>query len=301
MRRLLIVGCGDVVRRALPCLRGHWRLYALVRERDPALAAQGVTQLRGDLDQPATLRRLAGLADAVLHSAPPPGSGEGDPRTTRLIAALRRGGSLPRRLVYIGTSGVYGDCRGERVAETRPPHPDSARGRRRLAAERALRRFGRDSGCTVSLLRSPGIYAADRLPTERLHKRLPLLRPEEDVHTNHIHAEDLARACLAALRSGRPGRAYNISDDSELLMGEWYDRLSDAFGQARLPRLSWDEAQQRLPAMQLSFMAESRRLENRRMKQELHLRLTYPTIEAGLLIGSLRSMATPGSVDTFPR
>ncbi|QDX81868.1 NAD(P)-dependent oxidoreductase [Denitratisoma sp. DHT3] len=288
MRRLLIVGCGDVVRRALPRLRGQWRLYALVREWDPALAAQGVTQLQGDLDRPATLRRLAGLADAVLHSAPPSATGAasaGDPRTRRLIAALRRGRSLPRRLVYISTSGVYGDCRGAWVAETRPlaaAGAASARGQRRQAAERLLRGFGRDSGCAVSLLRAPGIYAADRLPTERLGGRLPLLRPEDDVHTNHIHAEDLARACLAALRRGRPGRAYNVTDDSELAMGEWYDRLCDAFGQPRLPRVSWAEAQARLPAVQLSFMAESRRLDNRRMKRELGLRLAYPTVEAGL-------------------
>lgn len=282
MRRLLIVGCGDVVRRALPRLHGHWRLYALVRTRDPALAALGVTQLLGDLDQPRSLRRLAGVADAVLHSAPPPGSGVGDPRTRRLIAALRRGESLPRHLVYISTSGVYGDCGGARVAETRPCRPSSARGARRQAAEQALRAFGRDSGCTVSLLRAPGIYAADRLPTERLHKRLPLLRPEDDVYTNHIHAEDLARACVAALRAGRPGRAYNISDDSELTMGSWYDRLCDVLGQPHLPRVSRAEAQQQLPAMQLSFMAESRRLGNLRMKRELSLRLRYPTIDAGL-------------------
>jgi nucleoside-diphosphate-sugar epimerase len=106
MRNLLIVGCGDVVRRALPALARRWRIIALVRHRDASLDVFGVRQIVGDLDQPKTLRRLAGIADAVIHSAPPPGTGNGDPRTRRLIAALKRGKTLPRRLVYISTTGV---------------------------------------------------------------------------------------------------------------------------------------------------------------------------------------------------
>jgi nucleoside-diphosphate-sugar epimerase len=119
MRRLLIIGCGDVMRRTLPQLVRRWRVIALVRRRDPALAALGVTQIEGDLDQPQTLARLSGIADAVIHSAPPPTEGKGDPRTARLLALLQRGKSLPRRLIYISTSGVYGDCGGAWVDETR--------------------------------------------------------------------------------------------------------------------------------------------------------------------------------------
>jgi nucleoside-diphosphate-sugar epimerase len=282
MRRLLIVGCGDVVRRALPELVRRWRVYALVREPDASLRAFGVVQIRGDLDRPATLRRLAGIAQAVLHSAPPPESGAADPRTRRLLAVLRSGRSLPRRLVYIGTSGVYGDCRGERVPETRPARPASARGQRRADAERQLRRFGVESDCTVSLLRAPGIYAADRLPLDRLRRGDPVLRPEDDVYTNHIHAEDLGRACIAALERGRAGRAINASDDTALRMGEWYDKLADAFALPRPPRVARDEAERRLSPATLSFMRESRRLDNMRLKRELRLRLRYPTVDAGI-------------------
>ena len=292
MQRLLIIGCGDVVRRVLPSLVRHWRVYALVRARDAELARCGVTQIVGDLDRPATLRRLAGLAHAVLHSAPPAERGALDRRTRRLLARLcgrhdavghpHRRSSLPRRIVYISTSGVYGDCHGAWVAETRPPQPQSARGQRRLDAERQLRAFGRRHHCTVSILRAPGIYAADRLPLARLHKSLPVLRDEEDVFTNHIHAEDLARACLAALRFGRPNRCYNASDDSALRMGEWFDRLAVAFGLPAPPRVTREEAGRQLPAMQLSFMRESRRLVNQRIKRELALHLRYPTVEDGI-------------------
>ena len=282
MRRLLIVGCGDVVRRVLPELVRHWRVLALVREPDEALRALGVLQISGDLDRAATLRRLGGLADAVLHSAPPAEGGDADLRTRRLIAALRQSRSLPRALIYIGTSGVYGDCGGERVTEARPLAPRTARARRRADAERQLRRFGRDSGCRVSILRAPGIYAADRLPLERLRRGDPLFDAGEDAYTNHIHAEDLGRACLAALRRGRPNRAYHASDDSALRMGEWFDKLADAFALPRAPRLARAEAEQRLSPLTLSFMGESRRLDNARLHRELKLALRYPTVDAGI-------------------
>jgi len=281
VQRLLIVGCGDVVRRALPELTRRWRVYALVRERDPSLAAFGVVQIVGDLDRPASLRRLTGIAHAVLHSAPPSESGEADARSRRLIAVLLRG-SLPRALVYISTSGVYGDCGGDWVGETRRPNPQTLRARRRLAAERLLRGFGAASGCRVAVLRAPGIYAGDRLPLDRLRRRLPVFEAAADVYTNHIHADDLAHASVVALARGLPGRIYNASDDSVLKMGEWYDKLADAFGLQRPPRLPRAEVEAAVPATVLSFMNESRRLDNRRLKQELKLRLRYPTVDAGI-------------------
>jgi nucleoside-diphosphate-sugar epimerase len=284
MRRLLIIGCGDVMRRALPQLVQRWHVLALVRRRDPQLEALGVTQIEGDLDRPGTLTRLAGIADAVIHSAPPPAQGSGDPRTRNLIAALQRGKSLPRQLVYISTSGVYGDCGGARVSETRSPSAQSARAARRVDAERRLRRFGRQRGrqCCVSILRAPGIYAEDRLPLERLHKQLPLMLHAEDSHTNHIHAADLGRACSAALTRAAANRIYNINDDSSLAMGEWFDALADAFALPRAPRLPREEVRRSVPPMQWSFMNESRRLDNTRMKRELHLRLRYPDVMAGI-------------------
>ena len=284
MRRLLIIGCGDVMRRTLPQLVRRWHVLALVRRRDPQLAALGVTQIEGDLDQPDTLTRLAGIADAVIHSAPPPGQGSGDPRTRNLIAALQRGKSLPRQLVYISTSGAYGDCGGARVSETRSPSAQSARAARRVDAERLLRRFGCQRGrhCRVSILRAPGIYAEDRLPLERLHKKLPLMLHAEDSHTNHIHAADLGRACSAALTRGGANRIYNINDDSSLAMGEWFDALADAFSLPRAPRLPREEVRRSVPPLQWSFMNESRRLDNTRMKRELRLRLHYPDVATGI-------------------
>lgn len=266
------------MRRALPALTRRWQVIALVRTIDPALRTLGVKQIHGDLDQPASLRRLAGIADAVLHSAPPPNEGEGDPRTKRLLATLARARSLPRHLIYISTSGVYGHCGGEVVRESRPCRASTARARRRVAAESLLRR----SAVRVSILRAPGIYAADRLPLERVRRGDPVLNADEDVFTNHIHAEDLAAACIAALERGGVNRCYNICDDSAERMGDWFDKLADAFGLPRPPRMARAEIRTRLSPMLLSFMSESRRLDNTRMKRELKLRLRYPTIDAGI-------------------
>ena len=283
---LLIVGCGDVGLRVVRLLARRWRVLALTSSpgRVEALRAAGATPLLGDLDRPATLARLAGLADAVLHLAPPPGTGHRDGRTAHLLHALARSARL-RRLVYVSTSGVYGDCDGAWVDETRALQPASDRARRRADAEQRLRCFGRSSGVAVTLLRAPGIYALGRAggdPRERLARGSAVLAAADDVFTNHIHADDLARACAAALSRGLPQRAINASDDTVLRMGDYFDLAADLFGMARPPRLSRADAAERFSPLQVSFMGESRRLVNRRLKRELRLVLRYPTVESGL-------------------
>ncbi|MCB1886194.1 MAG: NAD-dependent epimerase/dehydratase family protein [Rhodocyclaceae bacterium] len=282
MNRILVVGSGDVARRAIPWLAKRARVFALIRsaEQADAIRELGAIPIVGDLDQPRSLQRLAGIADRVLHCAPPPASGPDDPRSRHLVAALRRR-SVARALVYIGTSGVYGDCGGVWVSESRPCRPASARARRRVAAEQTLRGLTR-SGCRVSILRAPGIYAAERLSLARLERGDPVLQREDDVFTNHIHADDLAWLCCLALYRGRPGRAYNASDDSDLRMGDYFDLMADTFGRPRPPRLARAEAQAALSPMTWSFMSESRRLDNRRIKRELRARLRYPDVAAGL-------------------
>lgn len=289
--RVLIVGHGDVGRRAAAALPGARdsarqgvRVLALVRDpaRRAALRAQGVQPLLGDLDAPSTLRRLAGIATRVLHLAPPGGAGLDD-RTTALLRALRlRSG--PRSLVYGSTSGVYGDCGGTWVDESRPVAPSTARAQRRAYAERAVRFAGR-GGLRASILRIPGIYAPDREPgpRARLLRGTPVLRAQDDVFTSHIHADDLARACILALWRGRAQRIYHACDDTELRMGDYFDLAADLYGLPRPPRIARAQAEHELPASLLSFMGESRRLRNARLKRELGLRLRYPTVAQGLV------------------
>ena len=280
----MIIGCGDVALRAIPLLKKKYRVFALVR--DPAkragLQALGVTPLLGDLDDRASLARIAGLADAVLHFAPPPNDGLGDPRTRNLLSALSKGqrqrSSLPKRFTYISTSGVYGDCGGAWVSETHPLNSTSPRSQRRVDAENQIRGWARRNRVTASILRVPGIYAADRLPLSRIRQGTPGIVASEDSYTNHIHADDLARISVAALRHGRSCRVYHASDDSHLKMGEYFDLVADAYRLPRVPRVGRAEAQRVLSTMMLSFMNESRQLTNGRMKRELKVKLRYPTV-----------------------
>lgn len=294
MQNLLIVGCGDLARRALPLLLGHYRVYALLRDRAQGAywRAHGARPVIADLDAADGLLRLAGLADIVLHFAPPPGDGTTDRRTRALLAALSRGKSLPQRLIYISTSGVYGNCAGDQVDETRPLAPTTARAHRRVDAERRLRRFASRHPTRLSILRAPGIYAADRLPIERLRAGTEALCPEDDVYTNHIHADDLARLVCATLRRGRANRCYNASDDSRLKMGDYFDLVADHFRLPRPQRLSRAEIERRLSPARLSFMSESRQLDNRRIKTELGFRLRYPTVVDGLAAAASESPST---------
>ena len=282
----MIVGCGDVGLRAAERFSSRIRVMALTS--DPArvteLRAARITPLVGNLDRPETVARLAGLAVRVIHLAPPPREGEGDRRTQVLVRALRRR-ELPLALVYGSTSGVYGDAGGAWVSETMSVKPQTARARRRVDAEAHVRLLGR-AGVRVSILRIPGIYAPDRLggtPRERLLKRSPVLSAHEDVFTNHIHANDLARACVLAMWRGRAQRVINVSDDSEIKMGDYMDLAADLYHLQRPPRMSLAEATQMLSPMQLSFMRESRRISNQRMKRELRLKLRYANVMQGLI------------------
>ena len=254
--------------------------------RDPAQCAfwraEGVRPILADLDRADSLKRIAGLADIVLHFAPPSERGAVDLRTRRLLATLCRGQSRPGQVIYISTSGVYGDCAGVRIDETHRLRPTTARARRRVDAERQLRRFGRQNGVCVSILRAPGIYAADRLPLDRLQKGVPALCAEDDVFTNHIHADDLAMLTGAALRYGRANRCYNATDDDEMKMGDYFDLVADRFDLSHAPRISRSEAQTLMSPVQLSFMSESRRLDNRRIKKELRACLRYPRVADGI-------------------
>ena len=283
---VLIVGCGDIGLRVLALLRGRYRLLALTSSpaRCEVLRQAGAVPLLGNLDEPATLNRLAGLADAVLHLAPPPPHGRSDPRTQHLLQALARQARV-RCIVYGSTSGVYGDAQGARFDETRATAPSTERGGRRVDAEARLRWYGRAFGARISLLRIPGIYARDREgghPRERLARGTPVLRAEDDVYTNHIHADDLARACVAALVRGLPQRVVHVSDDTELHMGDYFDLAAELCGLPKPPRVSRAEARAQMSPMAYSFMGESRRLDNHRMKRELKLQLRYPTVHTGL-------------------
>ena len=293
--RILLVGCGDVGQRAAalwtqPGGQTRVRLLALTSspERVGELRARGITPLIGNLDHPRSLGRLAGLAHRVLHLAPPPTEGLSDwrvdPRTRALMRALARR-TAPMHMVYGSTTGVYGDRQGRWVSEVSGVQPHTPRAWRRVDAEAQVHAWGRAMGMGTNALRIPGIYAPDRpggTPRERLLRGTPVLRAEDDVYTNHIHADDLARACFKGLYLGQPQRNFNVCDQTQLKMGDYFDWAADHYGLPRPARIDRASAPQHLSLMVLSFMSESRRVNSDRVQREWRLTWRYPTVAQGL-------------------
>jgi nucleoside-diphosphate-sugar epimerase len=276
--RILIIGYGDVAQRFTALLRtmparALVRWCALVRkaENAPQVVRDGGRPIVGDLDQFRSLARLVGVADVVLYLAPPTAPGATDPRLTRALAALR---GRARRIVYVSTTGVYGDCGGAEIDETRPVRPESARAKRRVHAEQQLRHRFRQWSVR---LRVPGIYAEDRLPLERIRAGTPALTPEDDSYSNHIHADDLANIIWLTIFRGQAQRAYNTVDNANLTMGQWFDLVADAYNLPRVPKLPAAQIKENVSPELWSFMRESRRIGNARMVGELRVRLKHPT------------------------
>ncbi len=281
---VFIAGCGDIGRRIAALHRARGDVVgALARSQasERLLQTLGVAAVMGDLDDAHSLGKFALHQAETYYFVPPPEHGESDPRMEHFLAALDRG-SLPKKIVYISTSGVYGDHRGGWVTEQTPPAPQTSRAKARLAAETALLGWSRRTHVPVVILRVGGIYGPGRLPIERIRRAAPLVRREEAPYTNRIHADDLARACLAAMERGAPGGIYNVCDGEHGPMTDYFNAVADAHGLPRPPLVSLAEAQKVFSPGMLSYLNESRRMDNRRMREELGVTLIYPTLEQGL-------------------
>ena len=280
---MLIVGCGDVGRMiAARAQRRGQPVHCVVRSRlsAAALLENGLDAVAVDLDRESPA--LAGERDQaeIFYLAPPAASGIGDDRMRRFLAALPD--ARPHRIVYISTSGVYGDCGGAWVDESRAVNPQVDRARRRHAAERQLQAWRASGRGEVVILRVAGIYGPGKLPLERLRSQTPMIAEPEAPWTNRIHIDDLVSVCEAAMARGRDGEVYNVSDGSPGNMRDYFDRVADLYGLPRAPLISLAEARASLSPGMLSYLGESRRLDNRKMLEELGVTLRYPRLADGL-------------------
>lgn len=281
---VLIIGCGDIGERVAGLERSEGRFVAgLVRSEASArrLRAAGIQPITADLDVPASLHNLPGKGALIYYFAPPPGKGAIDLRMEAFINVLNPS-NLPQRVVYISTTGVYGDCAGEWVTEDRPPRPRADRARRRLAAETTLRYWSEKNRVPMVILRVPGIYGRGLLPEKRLQAGEPVLREEESPYSNRIHADDLAHVCFIAGHHDNPSPLYNVSDGHPTTMTDFFYRVADLLGIPRPPAITREQARRQLGEGMLSYLAESKRIDNRRMREELGVELMYPDLAAGL-------------------
>jgi nucleoside-diphosphate-sugar epimerase len=281
MRSVSIVGCGYLglrltrLWRALECpVRGFGsRAQSLAQ-----IAAAGADAALLNLD--AAPGRIDMSGQLLYYLVPPAPGGVTDGRLERFLDHLD---GPVGRFVYMSTTGVYGDREGAWVDEETPPTPQTARAVRRLAAENSLRAWAEAQAVSWCILRVPGIYGPGRLPLERLRRQEPAIHPEEAAPSNRIHVEDLAAACLAAGCSARADRRiYNVTDGSDDSLTAYLQRVARIGNLPQPPLIGRSEARARLSASAGSFLGESRRVDNRRMREELGVALAYPDLDAGI-------------------
>jgi nucleoside-diphosphate-sugar epimerase len=293
----LIVGCGYTGMRLARRLAPRWHTAALARSdvSAAALSGAGLEVLRIDLDATIESDAAGALAAtahgaAIAYLAPPPGQGTDDPRLLRFLHAL--GDARPAVLLYMSTTGVYGDTGGGMVTEASPAYPGSDRARRRVAAERAVTDWCSARGVRSIVLRVPGIYGPGRLPMERLAGGEAALRPEDAGPGNRIHVDDLVTACIAALERPASG-IVNVGDGNPASTTEFLQRTAALAGLPPPRLVSLVEAPEHIAPGMLSFLVESRRVDVRRMREELGVVPRYANLDEGIAASLAEMRATP--------
>lgn len=279
MEHLFIVGCGAIGRRIAQLSQAQGGSVCTCNRGDAGI--EGTRHFTGNLDDSSTLKGLPTRGAGVIYLAPPPGGGVEETRLRNFCASIQEGYE-PEKVVYLSTSAVYGDCRDGVVTEETPPNPQTSRGKRRLHGERLLTVWGHERGVAVVILRVGAIYAADRLPVNQLKSGQPVLREEEALPTNRIHADDLSRICLAALERGRDGDIFNVSDGTSTTMTGYFNAAADRLGLPRPAQVTREEACRVMTPLMISYFSDSRVMDNRRMLEDLGITLLYPDLAAGL-------------------
>ena len=282
---VVIIGYGDIGQRVAAIWQEKdLKVSGLARSEasQQAMHAHQIETIMADLAEPQSLQNINLANSLVYYFAPPPRHGQSDPHMVNFLATIEAN-KLPARIVAISTSGVYGDCHGEIVTEDRPTNPQVDRAHRRLDMEQQLRHWGNEHNVPVIILRVGGIYSCERLPLERIKNAIPLIHERLAPKTNRIHADDLAQICVAAALKGKADNIYNVSDGCESNMTEYFITLADFFDLPRPPLVDWEEAEQTISEGMLSYLKESRRMDNTKMMQDLEITLQYPNLLSGLL------------------
>lgn len=284
-KNVIVAGCGDIGRRVAQ----RWSAQGLEttgivasNSSKKQLELQGIKVSQLDLDEPGHNLQLPLDAALVYYFVPPPAHGVSDTRVEHFLSVIDQQGTRPARIVAISTTGVYGDCGGEIVTEEKLPHPMVDRARRRYDMECRLKFWCEQHDVALVILRVGGIYGPDRLPLKRIREGIPVLHESLAPKTNRIHEDDLAEICVAAAKVNTKYRVYNVSDGTESNMTEYFFKLADHFKLPRPPAVDWQQAEQSISKGMLSYLKESRRVDNSRMLKELNIKLHYPDLDAGL-------------------
>ena len=284
-KKIWIIGCGDIGKRVARLYKNK-TLNGIVSSKESAAECQqqsissNIVPNVIDLDSEYTLTAHQFNDAELYYFVPPPASGAKDTRLKRFLGKLTD--QLPRRTVMISTTGVYGDSGGAWIDENTPINPRADRAVRRVSAEQILQQWTSKTNVEFMILRVPGIYAEDRLPLARLEKGLPIVNSDEAGYTNRIHADDLARACKAAMDCKTFNHIINVTDGNPSTMTDYFNRVADFAKLPRPPQISLQEAEQTLSEGMVSYLKESRRIRNDKMLEILDIELIYPSLENAL-------------------
>lgn len=278
---VLIIGCGYTGRRLGTRLAAEGAsVRGLVAHAASAapLESLGIAPQVENLDSDEGRIRVDGTL--VYYCAPPPREGDTDPRLARTLTRLS---GRPRRIVYLSTTGVYGDRNGAWVDETSQTAPANARSRRRVDAEAQIRAYASANGCEWVILRVAGIYGPDRLPLERLRAGDPVLRDADSGFSNRIYVDDLVTVCERAGDSAAAANEiFNVADGVPTTSAAFSRELAR---QAALPaprEIDWAMMQAEASAMRHSFLAESKRVNADKLQRLLGVSLQCLDYRAGI-------------------
>lgn len=283
-KHVVIVGCGDIGKRVAKIWQKLSKtVYATARTESnlAELERLHIQPCAFDLDDFTQAYSLPSKNSLLYYFAPPPAKGCEDNRISHFLKNIDET-NLPQHFIYISTSGVYGDKQGQLITEQTPVNPQVDRAKRRYHAEQELTRWARRFDVPFTILRVGGIYGPGRLPLQRLKDHIPMLHENLSPQTNRIHADDLAQICVAAAVKNAAGEIYNVSDGSNSNMTEYFNTIADFTGLARPPLVDWDEAERAISPGMLSYLKESRRMDNSKMMKDLNITLQYPNLKDGL-------------------
>lgn len=284
MSDYMIIGCGDIGLRVAGKLIAQKSTVEATAHFDEGVAVlegSGIKPIVANFDYQDDIPDLSLAGRRLFYFLAPQGGGSSDYRMLNFCRRLAAD-NCPERIVYISTSGVYGDCGDQLVTEETPVNPQTTRAKRRVSAEEQLREQSDKLGFDLIILRVTGIYGPGRLPLSQLHKGHEVLRSEDAPQTNRIHSLDLVDICLAAMEKGEGGDIFNVCDGQKSSMSEYFMEVARLYDLPQPKQLSWDEAEKSMNPLTLSFLKESRRMSNRKMLEKLEIKLNYPTLKEGL-------------------
>lgn len=284
MSAYTIIGCGDIGLRVARRLIKQGEVVtgtAHFEEGVAVLESAGIQPLVANFDYQEDIPEFLVNGHRVFYFLAPQGGGSSDYRMINFCRRLSAE-NCPERIVYISTSGVYGDCGDQLVTEETPVNPMTSRAKRRVSAEEQLREQAGKIGFELIILRVTGIYGPGRLPLSQLKKGHEVLRPEDAPRTNRIHSLDLVEICLAAMQKGEDGDIFNVCDGQESSMSDYFMAVAGLYGLPQPQQLTWAEAEKRMNPLTFSFLKESRRMANDKMREKLGIQLKYPTLDEGL-------------------